>query len=230
MQSNNTSNQVSAGPFLNLLNGVSTPAELVELDEIVGGFDLGSALSASFGVNPAATDLTPQSSHPAQSILTPSTGQTVQTTSTTQITPMAQTTPLTQLTSTVVQDSAMFIDPTSSMLQAAEEVIETYGRAKAAGNAEQRKKKDVLIENRQLHEENQKLLLEKQNVLAENQKVLVEKQNVLAENQKLQAENCILNAGNGAFITRIKELKLKLKELRLKLKGKVCILDEMSYI
>ena len=65
--------------------------------------------------------------------------------------------------------------------QAAEEAIESYGRAKAAGNAEQRKKKDVLIENRQLHEENQKLLVEK---------------------QKLQAENCILNVGKKFFMKR----------------------------
>ena len=111
MQFNNSPNQVSDGPFLNLLNGVSTPAELVELDEIVGGFDLGAVLSTSMGLSPVAPDLTAQSGPSAQPILTPSTGQTVQTTSTTQTTPMMPVTPPTQMASTtqMVQSTQMVL-------------------------------------------------------------------------------------------------------------------------
>ena len=73
-----------------------------------------------------------------------------------------------------------------------------------------------MSENRRLHEENQKLL-------ADNQKLL-------AENQKLLVETYFLNVGNGAFIKRIQELKLKVDELKLKLKGQVSLLDGRFYI
>ncbi len=64
---------------MDLLNRVDTPVDMTELDEIIDSFDLGEALSTSLGVSPVATDLIAQSGHPAQPILTPSTGQTVQT-------------------------------------------------------------------------------------------------------------------------------------------------------
>ena len=60
--------------------------------------------------------------------------------------------------------------------------------------------------------------------------VLIENWRLRVENQKLLAENGLLKWGNGAFIKRVQVLKLKVKELKLKLKGKVCLLDEMSFI
>ena len=71
---------------------------------------------------------------------------TAQTSSTTQITPMVQVIPLAQLASAVALGSGVFNDPTSSMLQAAEEVIESYGKA------ERRKKKNMVRENVKLHQ------------------------------------------------------------------------------
>ena len=70
-------------PFTDLLYRVDNPTDdIAEVDEIVGGFDLGQALSTSMGLSPVATDLTPQSGHPAQPILPV---QTVQTSSMTQM-------------------------------------------------------------------------------------------------------------------------------------------------
>ncbi len=70
MQANNSPNQLPdpaavIGPFNDLLYRVDNPTDdIAEVDEIVGGFDLGQALSTSMGLSPVATDLTPQSGHP----------------------------------------------------------------------------------------------------------------------------------------------------------------------
>ena len=52
--------------------------------------------------------------------------------------------------------------------QAAEEVIEGYGREKAAGKTERRKKKDIVSENVRLRERNSRLLAENRFLIARN--------------------------------------------------------------
>jgi len=149
-------------------------------------------------------------------------GQIVQSASKTQVISMGQ---MVQTASTTQSGQTGQYDPSAQpilpllMMQSPQASAQAASQVQTGGSqqdAADRTEADVMIENWRLRGENQRLL-------ADNQKLVV-------ENQKSLVANCFLNAGNAVFIKRIKVLKLKVKELRLKLKGKVCILDEMSYI
>ena len=117
MQANNSPNQIPdgaavIGPFTDLLYRVDDPADIAEVEEINGGFDLGQALSTSMGLSPVATA---QSGPPAQPILPmlmPSTGQTMQTSSMTQMGVTVQLAPKTQMTPTTQMASMVLPAPT----------------------------------------------------------------------------------------------------------------------
>ena len=105
MQSNNSPNQVPdaaavIGPFTHLLYRVDNPTDIAEVDEIIGGFDLGQALSTSMGLSPVATAQSSPSAQQILPMLIPSTGQMVQMSSTTQMGATVQTHQMTQATST----------------------------------------------------------------------------------------------------------------------------------
>ena len=60
MQANNSLNQLPdaaavIGPFTHLLYRVDNPADIAEVEEINGGFDLSQALSTAMGLSPVAT-------------------------------------------------------------------------------------------------------------------------------------------------------------------------------
>ena len=234
MQSNNSPNQVpDAEPLfdadlMNLLHQAISPDDLVGLDELLNeasGAQTLSPTQMSSQVPSAQPLLTTQMGPMGQMVQLSSMkqmdamGQMVQLSSTKQMVAMGQ---MVQTASTMQSGQTGQYDPSTQpittllMMQSPDASDQAASHVQTGGQASGGTQQDVLSENRRLHEENQKLL-------AENQKLL-------AENQKLLVENYFLNVGNGAFIKRVQEPKLKVQELKLKVKGQVCLHDEMSYL